>query len=291
MTSPAETPSSATFLAFAQRGRNSWWRYVLGMVLGLVFGVVLAVAVLTPLTMLHWLPPNFGTLMLHPSEPVTFFLANGAMFGVIAIGYYGAIALLHHKRFTDLLGAWHWRGYAAGFGIWIAALSVIALIDFTLAPKAFSFTGSSHTPAVLGAALAGLAVQTFTEELVFRGYLTQGLLLATRNPLAASVISGLLFGSIHIPNGLPQAVNAVAFGVVMSLIAIRTGGLAFGCGLHLANNLFGAVAVVSASDVFKGSPGLFTQNAPHLMWWDLVITTIGLGLMAILAFRARRGGV
>jgi membrane protease YdiL (CAAX protease family) len=128
------------------------------------------------------------------------------------------------------------------------------------------------------AAAAGLLVQTFCEEFFFRGLITQGLLLWLKRPWPAAIVSGLLFGALHIANGPQQALNAVAFGIVCSMLAIRTGGIAFTWGLHLANNYFGAVVVVSAGDVFKGSPGLFTQNTPQLMWWDLSLAVLALAL-------------
>jgi hypothetical protein len=74
--------------------------------------------------------------------------------------------------------------------------------------------------------------------------------------------------------------NATVVGVVTALIAIRTGGIAFTYGLHLINNLFGAVVVVSSSDVFKGSPGLITQTTPNLMWWDVGSGAVMLALVA-----------
>jgi membrane protease YdiL (CAAX protease family) len=134
-------------------------------------------------------------------------------------------------------------------------------------------------------AVGALAIQTFAEEFVFRGYLTQGLLLATRRRVPTALISGLLFGALHIPNGAPQAASATLFGIVLALIAIRSGGIAFTYGLHLANNLFGAVVVVSASDAFHGSPGFFTQDAPGLLWWDAAFGGVALVAVAILAYR------
>ena len=126
-------------------------------------------------------------------------------------------------------------------------------------------------------AFTGLAIQTFAEEFVFRGYVTQALLLASRRPAVAALFSGLLFGALHIPNGTPQAIWATCFGVVAALIAIRTGGLAFTYGLHLANNLFAGVIVVSTGDVFKGIPGVITQSTPQIMGWD-----VGVGVAAML---------
>jgi membrane protease YdiL (CAAX protease family) len=117
--------------------------------------------------------------------------------------------------------------------------------------------------------------------------MTQGLLLLLKKPLPAAIMSGLLFGSLHIANGIPQALNAIAFGIICALIAIRTGGIALTFGLHLANNYFGAVVVVSGSDVFKGSPGLITQTTPQLLWWDLFLAVVVLAAVPWLIFRQR----
>src|SRR6185436_6495908 len=111
------------------------------------------------------------------------------------------------------------------------------------------------------------------------------LLLATRRPALASAISGVLFGLIHIPNGAAQAASAAFTGVMLSLIAIRTGGLAFGWGLHLVNNLFGAVVVVSGSDVFRGSHGLITQTSPELLWFDAGMNALAIAAVTLVVVR------
>ena len=84
---------------------------------------------------------------------------------------------------------------------------------------------------------------------------------------------------MHIPNGLPQAINAVWFGIVCAYLAIRTAGIALTFGIHLANNYFGAIVLVSAGDVFKGLPGLFVQNTPQLAWWDLALSILALAAL------------
>jgi hypothetical protein len=94
-----------------------------------------------------------------------------------------------------------------------------------------------------------------------------------------AVVSGLIFASLHIPNGIPEAANAVVFGIVTALIVMRTGNLAFTYGLHLVNNLFGAILVVSSSDVLHGSPGVFTQATPDLMWMDVLASCAAFGVV------------
>ena len=279
------------YLAYAARGKNSWWRYILAVGLALILATVLTAVVIVIVLLVTRLPPTeFAQKIQDPGHPLSFFFFNGLTFLLVLAGFAGAIAIVHRKRPGDILGAWTWRGFAAGAGMWAAALVALTLLDVAMRPKGFHVSASRDTPVLAAAALCGLAVQTFAEEFVFRGYLTQGLLLATKRPIPAAVISGLLFGALHIPNGWPQAVNAVLFGVVLSLIAIRTGGIAFGYGLHLANNLFGAVVLVSSGDAFRGSPGLFTQNTPQLMWWDTAAGAIALIALAVVVYRRSAPG-
>lgn len=277
-------------IQYAERGRNDWWRYLCCVPLALVAASVVGVALTVILFLAHAVPLDLQQQMTHPTRPAVFFTATGVSFGCLLLSFALAIRLVHAKRFADLLGDWRWRTVAAGAAIWLAIQVLAGLADFGLAPRSFSLTASGATWGLLLTAIPALAVQTFAEEFVFRGYLTQGLLLATRRPLVAAVLSGLIFGAVHIPNGAPQAVNAAAFGIATAYIAIKTGGIAFTFGVHLVNNLFGAVLVVSASDVFAGAPGLFSQNAPHLMWVDVGVQAFVVLLIAALVAWRRRAG-
>ena len=275
-----------TYLDYASRGANGAWRYGLSLILGPALAMGIGAAGLLILNLLHLIPADLADQVTRPDHPVVFFTANGLIFAALLVGYQLAIRLLHRRRFRDLIGDWRWTRFGAGLGLWLAVLVAVTLIDYALTPNGFHLSNQRPDLPIMALAIAALAVQTFAEEFIFRGYLTQGLLLATRQPIAASVISGLVFGALHIPNGLPQAANAVMFGVVLSLIAIRTGGIAFTFGLHLINNLFGAVVVVSANDVFKGGPAFITQNTPNLNWWDMAVAALALLMVLSLVARA-----
>ena len=272
------------FETYAARGHNAWWRYLLNFVVAPVAAIVLTVVIIIPLQVAGLWPSDLTHQVQDPGHPLAFFGFNGAVFLVVVLAFAAAIALIHRKSPSDIMGHWTWRLFGAGFGIWAVVLIVGALIDWALAPGSFRWSANPQTANVALLAAGALAIQTFAEEFVFRGYLTQGLLLATGRTAPTAVISGLLFGALHIPNGAPQAVNATLFGIVLAVIAIRTGGIAFTYGLHLANNLFGAVVVVSSADAFRGSPGLFTQNAPELLWWDAAFGGAALVLVAWAAY-------
>ncbi len=259
-----------TYLDYARRGLTAWWRYLLTIVAAIVIWLVLDVAIVVGLMISRLMPPNVAVELTKPSHPLVFFAGNGLAFATLVAGLAIAARLIQRKRFTDIIGRWRWSRFAAGLAIWGGCLVAATLVDFVLKPSGFRWIASPATATLAVAAVFGLGIQTFAEEFIFRGYLTQAFLLATKRPLAAAILSGLVFGSLHIPNGFPQAVNAVLFGIVASLIAIRTGSIAFSYGMHLINNLAGAVVVVSANDVLSGSPGLISQSTPSLLWWDVI---------------------
>ncbi len=273
------------YLDFASRGKNDWWRYPLGLFAACLLAILGVTVAEIALILTKLLPPDFATQIQQPKDVLPFFLGIAAIFGAMTAGLIAAIRLVHRKRPGEVMGRWRWDYFAWGLGIWMVVEAVLAMIDALIAPHGFSVSASGGTWALAAAALVGVAVQTFSEEFIFRGYLTQGLLLAFKRPLPAAIVSGLLFGAVHISNGVSQAINAAVFGIVCAMIAIRTGGIALTWGLHLANNYFGAVVVVSGTDVFRGTPGIFTQDTPQLTWWDLSLAVLALAGMLWLIFR------
>ena len=272
-----------SFLDYARRGKHDWWRYLIAtpaaLLLATIGGVAIGLALLQTGVMTA---ETLQDALTSPAVPARFFAATGVTFALIMAAFAAMIALIHRKRPLDVLGRWSWKQYAIGVAVWAVVLVVLTLVDYALSPSSFSLDHGGKSLTIAGWMLAGLFVQTLAEEYIFRGYVTQGLLLAFKNPWVTAAVSGLVFGAVHIPNGLPQAVAATGLGAGLALIAIRTGGLAWGAGLHLINNLFGALIVVSATDVFNGSPAFIRQNSPQLMWWD----TVAVWLAALLTAAA-----
>lgn len=274
------------YLSYAARGRTNWWRYPLTLVAGLVLTTV-ALALLMGLTAIfRVMPQNLALELQSPTNPWIFFAAIAIVFASLGGGLAAAAALIQRKSPGDIIGQWRWPLFLWGMGIWLVVQIVLSGVDFALAPSGFSL-GGHGAPLLALWVLGALLIQTFTEEFIFRGFITQGIVLILRRPLPSACVSGLIFGAMHIPNGWPQAINAVWFGIICALIAIRTGSIALGCGIHLANNYFGAIGVVSSGDVFKGSPGFLIQNTPQLEWWDLAMAVLALAVLPWLLQRFR----
>ena len=272
------------FQARADQGKHAWWRYLLAVVLSLAVQALLLI-VFAIAAVVAGVPVN--TLLAatkDASQPLWFFGIIGASFVTWLTGIWLGAWTFNKKPAGDYLAGWQWPLFFAGFGLWLVILLANEGLDYVLQPKGFALK-ASLTPAIVAMTVGALSVQTFTEEYIFRGFATQGFLHLFKRPLPAAIVSGLVFGACHIPNGWSQALNATMLGVALALIAIKTGNMAFGYGLHLVNNLFGSLVFVSSDDIFKGAPGWFTQSTPSLDVLDLglagvvlVVLVLGFGM-------------
>ncbi len=279
-----------SYLDLAARGKTAWWRYPVTWVLAITLAIVGLLAVLIPLVFTHLVTQEMLQATQSPAEAIPFYTGVGCIFGAVLLGFAAAIWLLHRKSPADIIGRWRWRLFLAGAGVWLVVVIAGTGLDYALHPSGFEWTGYRLTLPFVVTVVIALAVQPFAEEFVFRGYMTQAFLHWLKSPLYASVLSGLLFGAFHIPNGIPQAVAATVFGVVTAYVAIRTGSIAATYGIHLVNNLFAAVVVVSASDIFHGAPGLWTQVTPELMWGDVAFECVAL-IVVLFVFMRRKAGL
>jgi membrane protease YdiL (CAAX protease family) len=103
-----------------------------------------------------------------------------------------------------------------------------------------------------------MPLQVGFEELIFRGYLVQGMALAFRNGLVPVLITSLLFGLAHLGNPEVQkhgwsillpyyCMNALFLG----LITLLDEGLELALGMHLANNMVSGLLVTTPNSVIQ----------------------------------------
>ena len=275
------------YLDLAARGKTAWWRYVVTWILAIVLAVVLLLAVMIPLVLAGIVTHDTMTALQSPADVIPFYSGVGGTFGAVLVGFAIAIWLIHKKSPGDIVGRWRWRLFLAGAALWLVVVIAGTGLDYVLHPSGFEWTGDRLTLPFVLTAIAGLMVQTFAEEFVFRGYMTQAFLHWVKNPVFAAVLSGLLFGVLHLRNGIPQAAAATVFGMVTAYVAIRTGGIAATYGIHLVNNVFAAIVVVSASDIFQGTPALWTQITPELLWGDVAFECVALGVVLFVFARRK----
>ena len=109
-------------------------------------------------------------------------------------------------------------------------------------------------------ALVVTPIQTTTEELVFRGYLMQGLSLLARRPAVIAVLSALVFTLPHLMNpevehgALLLAASYFTIGLLLAVVTLRDGRLELAIGVHAANNLLLALVANYEGSVLKPNP-------------------------------------
>jgi uncharacterized protein len=121
--------------------------------------------------------------------------------------------------------AFDWKRFFIAFSCWSFMVLAFTGIELLL-HKNFQFVFNAQkffTLCLLSIIL--LPLQTSSEELIFRGYILQGIKKRTGSILSAILISGLMFGMMHIANpeiakiGYHILVYYIIVGVVLGAIA------------------------------------------------------------------------
>lgn len=234
-------PQTERYLDVARRGRNEWWRYLLGsitiafswLVLGYVPYLLLAGAGVTDLV-IDYLAVNFSIFMM-------------------LAGLAAAMKLIHRRPLLGLVTAEtrvDWRRIGRGALVWALIAAVISLVEHLIyADRYYVSFDPGRFFLFVPLVLVLTPIQTATEELVFRGYAMQGLALLTRRPALVACGSGVVFAVPHLLNpevyqygALIMAANYFAIGLLLATVTLRDGRLELAIGLHAANNVFLALA-------------------------------------------------
>jgi uncharacterized protein len=249
------------YILSAQSGRNHAWRYLATFTL--VTLLVLAGSAASHF--LVRLESAAGGLPLAPGGQIPPLLLLGLNFlpyAFIPLGLWIGLSQLHQRSFLSLINAdwsFNWRRFFLSAGLW---LGLLVLADLFLAWRvpgryALTFDASAFFP-FFAAALVLVPIQAAGEELLYRGYLAQGIGLRGGFWLAW-LMPSLLFGLLHYNPafGWEQAIPVIALSLMLGWITLRSGGLELAIGLHVVHNLYG-LALVSSPHSPLPAPALLT---------------------------------
>ena len=125
-------------------------------------------------------------------------------------------------------------------------------------------------------------LQAAGEEYLFRGYLTQVLGSAIRNRWVSVVVSALIFAVAHgTGQDLSLFVNRFAFGLVMGVVVIVTGGLEASIAAHAVNNVFSFGYAALSTGGVASAMGLTTVSWATTGWNVLAYALVGLAAWTI----------
>jgi len=283
------------FLDLAQRGKNEWWRYFISwsLIVSVVVGanVLLVLLILIPQFLRSGQEFNLANL-----EPLTVLAASLIPF-VFLFGLMWAVArLIHQRPFLTLVTparGFNWRRFGQGGLIWGILIAMTCLVEALLYPGRYQLQFKlipflQFLPLIL----VLIPFQTSAEELVFRGYLLQGLSLLTKKTLIPVVLSSAFFMLLHLANpevaSSPLLTSAyyLGTGLFLSILTIRDNRMELALGVHLATNLFVSLFVNAKNSALQ-TPAVFMASEIDPLY-NLVSFLAAAGLFYLIIFKLLR---
>ncbi|WP_428224919.1 lysostaphin resistance A-like protein [Flavobacterium sp.] len=239
---------------------NEFWKYIIGILIvfiaTLLGQIPFAVAVFLKLNsqdesmfgkteseLMKVLDKNLNLFLMLLSFVFAFFALLAVVKG------------LHKQKITTLITSRakiDWNRYFFAFGIWAAFQVVTTIAMYTISPN--DFVWNFHWQSFLVLFFIGvvmLPIQTGIEELMFRGYLMQGLALLTRNRWIPLIVTSLFFGGLHYSNpevaklGPIIMIYYIGTGLFLGILTLMDEGMELSLGFHSANNLITALLVTT----------------------------------------------
>lgn len=247
------------FIEQAYLGKNDWWRYILTLILIFIGWQFIGVIPLFAVA----LNKAEGVDDLIVSSQNAFadlgIDSNLYLFVVLLTFVFGLLALLfsvkkvHVRSLRSLItsrSSVDWNRVIYGFMFWFLISVLFLVIDYALHPEDF-ILNFKPVPFLILLVVAFLFIplQTSFEELLFRGYLMQGLGIGFKSAAVPFLITSIGFGLMHSFNPEIEKLGSVILlyyigtGFLFGIITLMDEGTELALGMHAANNIVAAVFV------------------------------------------------
>jgi membrane protease YdiL (CAAX protease family) len=271
-----------SFIDKAKDGNNSFSSYLLGI------AFIISVYLLGSYFLILDLQWNFGIESFDgvSQKEIARILGNNRFLAWLVVPFlFVALFLVIHTKFVHkrtVLSifsgreSFDWKRVLFSFSLLFSVLSLFLFIQYLSSDSLiFQFDLQKFIP-LFFIAIFLLPIQTSCEELLFRSYILQGIKMRTKKNSVAVLISGLMFGAIHIGNpeiakiGYHIIVYYMLVGVFLALISLFDNGIELALGYHAANNVFAALMITNNWQAFQ-TDAVFMDNADPGMGLDTII--------------------
>lgn len=227
-------------------------------------------------------------------DPLAAFFVTMSGFLMFFLAIFISVRFIHGRPFKSLITPGqkiNWKRLSFGFTFWFVIACLVSLFEAILYPDRYTVSFDPLPFLIFMVfALLLIPIQAACEELFFRGYLMQGLGLRIRGLIVLPLVSGLLFGALHLWNPEMTETNGswllaasyFLIGWFAALITLLDGGLELALGLHVANNLYTAL-VANYTVSALPSESVFMVNVIDPLY-GLISLVIGLLVFFMLAF-------
>jgi len=270
------------FIDKAKEGNNSFSSYILGIVL------IISVYLLGSYFLILDLQWNFGIESFDgiSQNEIVRILGNNRFLAWLVVPFlFVALFLVIHTKFVHKRTVlsifsgrenFDWKRVLFSFSLLFFVLSLFLFIQYLSSDSLiFQFDIQKFIP-LFFIAIFLLPIQTSCEELLFRSYILQGIKMRTKKNSIAVLISGIMFGAIHIGNpeiakiGYHIIVYYMLVGVFLALISLFDNGIELALGYHAANNVFAALMITNNWQAFQ-TDAVFMDISDPGMGLDTII--------------------
>jgi membrane protease YdiL (CAAX protease family) len=284
--------------------QNQWWKYIVIVFAGFIaanfIGAIPLIAIISykMIQSGNTIAPNPNNSMdlsvygIDPNLGLVLILIP-FLIGLITIAY--MFKPLHKRTLSQVINGTNsirWNRFFIGVIGWGLISAVYLFGDYYINPSNYvlNFSVSAFIPLVLISILL-IPFQTTFEEVLFRGYLTQGFAAWTRSRWAAIIIPAVLFGLMHSFNpeikefgfwlAIPQY---IIYGLVFGLITILDDGIELALGVHAINNVFTSIFVTYKASALQ-TPAFLVQQKVDPIKETIALIIISLIFVTILTFK------
>lgn len=287
------------YIQQAFKGLNDFWRYFIGIILILIgwqfIGMLPLVAVAFSYaknlqTFQESANESFMTLGINKNL-FLFLMLTSFVVGLLTLFF--VVKKIHHRSVTSLVTARKkidWKRVFFSFSLWFIVSVAMLVISYfnNHNDLQWNFKPIPFLILVLISFLL-LPLQTSFEELLFRGYLMQGLGVLIRVAWIPLLITSVIFGLLHGAN--PEVdklgnwifVYYIGTGLFLGLLTLLDDGTELALGFHAANNIVAAIFVTQSWVVFQ-TDALFISNAEPTLGLETFFPVVVLYPILLFAF-------
>ncbi|NDV42751.1 CPBP family intramembrane glutamic endopeptidase [Flagellimonas sediminis] len=272
------------FIEQGYKGSSEGWRYIVGLLIiffgwQILGGIPLLAALILKSDSMMNMPMDYGSMADTLGLNMFFFLV--LLTFVAAMGsLWLVVRFVHRQSFTSFTTSRKkvdWKRILFAFSLWGIVSSVMVMLDIYLSPENYIFNFKPMPFFVLLIlSIVLVPIQTSFEEYFTRGYLMQGIGIASKTKWLPFVVSSSLFGLLHIFNpeveklGYGVLVFYIGTGFFLGILTLMDEGLELPLGFHAANNLFTALLVTADWTAFRTN-SLYKDISEPVLGWDVLI--------------------
>lgn len=287
------------------KGLSENWRYLIGVILvffgwQVLGGLPLIAALVAKSGSMSILLTSGGDLGILSNtlgeNSFLFYMLLSFAIGLVFL--FLIVKFLHKQSITALTTSrkkTDWSRVLFAFGLWAVVTMLFIFLDMYFAPENYEYNFKLEPFLILLViAVIMIPLQTSMEEYFIRGYLMQGLGIATKNRWFPLVFTSLLFGLLHVFNpevekiGYGILVHYIGTGFFLGIITLMDEGLELALGFHAANNLTAALLVTADWTAFQTN-SIYRDISDPVLGWDILIPVLVVFPILLFIFSKRYG--